>query len=207
MTVTGIEEINNKKCRIYIDGYFKLVLYKGEIRKLNLKHNSEIDEEVYYYIIKDILVKRARLRALHILEKREYTKKQLTDKLKQNEYPDIVIEDAIDYVESYNYINDERYAMQYFRCGCKKKSVRRLQLELGKKGIDKDTVQNAYEKIKYEIDVDYEKDRLISKLIDKRFRNLDTVTDKDIQKTYRYLMSKGFNFDDISRYMKQLNID
>ena len=102
---------------IYIDGYFKLVLYKGEIRKLNLKHNSEIDEEVYYYIIKDILVKRARLRALHILEKREYTKKQLTDKLKQNEYPDIVIEDAIDYVESYNYINDERYAMQYLRCG------------------------------------------------------------------------------------------
>ena len=54
MTVTGIEEINNKKCRIYIDGYFKLVLYKGEIRKLNLKHNSEIDEEVYYYIIIDL---------------------------------------------------------------------------------------------------------------------------------------------------------
>ena len=96
--------------------------------------------------------------------------------------------------------------MQYLRCGCKKKSIRQLQLELCRKGIDKNMCKMHMRKLST-IDVDYEKDRLISKLIDKRFRNLDTVTDKDIQKTYRYLMSKGFNFDDISRYMKQLNMD
>ena len=45
MTVTGIEEINNKKIRVFIDNEFAFVLYKGELRLYGIREGEEIGEE------------------------------------------------------------------------------------------------------------------------------------------------------------------
>jgi regulatory protein len=60
-----------------------------------------------------VLVKRARLRALHLLNDMGRTESQLRQKLKQNDYPDDVVEDAIRYVKSFGYVNDKEYARSY----------------------------------------------------------------------------------------------
>ena len=41
MIITEIQEINKKKCRVYVDGRKAFILYKGEIRKLCLKRSEE----------------------------------------------------------------------------------------------------------------------------------------------------------------------
>lgn len=205
MTVTKIEKIDKKKSRIYIDERKAFVLYNSEIRKLEINLSEDISIDLYEYIMFEILKKRARSRALHLLEKQDRTKSQLIDKLKRSEYPEEIIDDAIEYVESYNYIDDMRYAKQYIRLGCYKKSKKQLFFDLQKKGIDKSVACIAYDEIAVEIDMKEEEDNIIRKIIAKKIPD-NNATQKDIQKTYRYLLSKGFSYDEIKKYMADVHI-
>ena len=101
MTVTGIEEINHKKVRIFIDNEFAFVLYKGELRLYQIKEGKEIGNEEYLEITEKLLPRRAKLRSMNLLKARAYTEKQLHDKLLQGEYPVETIHEAIEYVKSY----------------------------------------------------------------------------------------------------------
>ena len=56
---------------------------------------------------------RARKKAMRLLEHMDRTEKGLTDKLRQAEFSQEAVEDAIAYVKSYGYINDARYARTY----------------------------------------------------------------------------------------------
>ena len=85
MTITGIEEMNHKKVRVYIDNEFAFVLYKGELRLYGIREGEEIGEEEYLEITGKILPKRAKLRSMNLLKSRAYTEKQLRDKLVQGE--------------------------------------------------------------------------------------------------------------------------
>ena len=42
MIVTDIVPFDNKRSKIFIDGEFAFILYKGEIRELHLKTGEEI---------------------------------------------------------------------------------------------------------------------------------------------------------------------
>ena len=69
----------------------EVVLYKGEIRKLGIEEGCVVTEAVYDKILNEILGKRAIKRAMHLLEKQDRTERQLYDKLKQNGYPEVVL--------------------------------------------------------------------------------------------------------------------
>lgn len=207
MIITEIQEINKKKCRVYVDGRKAFILYKGEIRKLCLKENEEITNEIYSHIMNDILLKRGRARALHLLEKQERTRGQLIEKLKKSEYPDEIVEDAVAYVESYHYIDDERYARQYIICSCKKKSKRQIFYALQQRGLDREIIQKVYDEVSLEIDLDDEEGVLIDKLIAKKTGGLSEITQKDVQKIYRYLITKGFSYDKVNRHMEDLGLN
>ena len=65
MMVTKIEEINNKKVRVFIDNEFAFVLYKGELRLYKVKEGEEICDEAYSEIVEKVLPKRAKLRCMN----------------------------------------------------------------------------------------------------------------------------------------------
>ena len=77
------------------------------------------------------LSKRAKLRCMHLLERRDYTEKQLRDKLRlgKTQYPPEIIDEAIAYVKAYHYVDDARYARQYVECMKVKKSRRQIEQE------------------------------------------------------------------------------
>ena len=55
------------------------------------------------------------------------TEHQLREKLRASEYPEEVIEEAIEYVKSFHYIDDERYAETFTRY--KKEKMSRQQIK------------------------------------------------------------------------------
>ena len=81
---------------LQFDNEMQVLLYKGEIRKLSLHEGAFIPLELYEKIIYEIVGTRAKKRALFLLERMERTEKQLFEKLKQNHYPEVCIEEAID---------------------------------------------------------------------------------------------------------------
>ena len=95
MTVTCVEPVTKTKSRVFIDGEFAFILYKGELFHYHIVENKEIKEEVYREIKDDVVLKRAKLRALYLLKDMDRTEEQLRGKLRGSEYAEDIIEKAL----------------------------------------------------------------------------------------------------------------
>lgn len=62
MTVTEIEEISGKRSRVFLDGSFAFVVYKGELRKYEIEKGKELEEEILDELQNKVLPRRAKLR-------------------------------------------------------------------------------------------------------------------------------------------------
>ena len=113
MLVTQVTELSKSRSKVYIDQEFAFVLYKGELRLYHIKEGQQLSEEDHRTIMQEVLPKRAKLRAMNLLQGREYTTAQLRTKLQQGFYPAEIIEQAIAYVAGFHYIDDLRYAVDY----------------------------------------------------------------------------------------------
>ncbi len=58
-------------------------------------------------------MKRAKLRAMHLLTAMARTESGLREKLRQGMYTEDVVDQAIAYVKSFGYIDDYKYAEQF----------------------------------------------------------------------------------------------
>jgi regulatory protein len=197
MIVTNIEPVTKVKSKVFIDEQLAFALYKGELSRYHLKVGNEVSQEIYQEITEEVLVKRAKLRAMNILKSMDKTEHELRTKLCQNFYPQEVVDIAIDYVQSYHYIDDRRYVKSYIDWKKKSKSRRQIENELLKKGIAKELIAEYYE----DEEVD-EEIFLVKKLAQKKCKDLENITKEERQKLYQFLMRKGFRCSDINRVLK-----
>lgn len=200
MIVTKINPITKTKFKIELDGEFAFVLYKSELSHYGVKETTDLSEETIALIKKEVLTKRAKLRAMHLLNASPRTESGLRKKLKENLYPDDVIEQAMDYVKSFGYINDYNYALNFIECRKGTKSRREIQALLAGKGIASDTVEMAFEEA-YSEGGDRQ---AILKILEKK--KVQDVLDnpKEMQKIYAYLVRKGFAYEDVRQVVQKL---
>lgn len=198
MKITGIEELSKARSKVFIDDEFAFVLYKGELRLYHVAVGEEIIQKDYEEIVDKVLPKRAKLRAMNLLKNREYTVKQLHDKLKDGGYPEDVIEEALSYVADYHYTDDLRYAIAYISEKETSRSRRRIERDLHEKGIDKDTLDKAWQEWGAQ-GGSQDEQQMIRKLLEKRHYDPDTADMKEKQRTYAFLMRKGFSGEQIGR--------
>ncbi len=198
MLVTQISEVSKSRCRVYLDGQFAFVLYKGELRRFQIKVDQELPEESYREIMTQILPKRAKLRSMNLLQSRDYTRRQLADKLEQGDYPQECIEEAIEYVESYGYIDDKRYARDFIEYNLASKSRTRIETDLMRKGIGKEIIREAFEELS-DLGVQQDELALACDLLRKKKYCADTATGQEQQKMYGFLYRRGFRHDIISK--------
>ena len=204
MTITDIVELDKKRCKIFIDGEFAFVLYKGELREYDIKSGNEISESVYESINSEVLSKRAKLRAMNLLQKKDYTEKQLRDKLQEGLYSQELIDEAIDYVKSYRYLDDERYARDYITYHMEMRSRNRILQDLTGKGISKDVIISIMDELYSESEEatgDIEAEQINKLLIKKHFDN--DMDYKDKQKIMAFLVRRGYTMDSIRRAMEE----
>ena len=113
MRITEIVPVTKAKYRVVTDEQLAFMLHKGELSRYRLKENGELPAETFQEIFKEILVKRAKLRAMHLLTRMDYTEAELEKKLMKGEYTPQAVKIAMDYVRSYHYLDDERYVTRY----------------------------------------------------------------------------------------------
>lgn len=206
MKVTAFEKLSASRSKVYIDGEFAFVLYKGELRSYHLCVGEEIAREDYDEIMEQVLPKRAKLRAMNLLTKREYTERQLCDRLKAGYYPQKVIEEALAYVAGFRYTDDLRYACDYIAGHEDTRSRRRIEQDLLGKGIDRATLDRAWAKWE-EQGGRQDEDAMIQTLLKKRGYDVEKAEMKERQKTYSFLVRKGFSGDAVRKALKTGDID
>ena len=91
MIVTKVEPLSKTKYKIYLNHQFAFVLYKGELRSYKISDGRELSEEELDEIREKILLKRAKKRAMHLLEDMDRTESALRKKLKAGQYPETAL--------------------------------------------------------------------------------------------------------------------
>ena len=198
MTVTDIAPITKSRYRIVLDEELTFVLYKGEMNRLNIRRGEEVMEDTYLRIFHEILPKRAKLRCMNLLQSKDYTHRQLEDKLRQGEYPEEIIEDAIAYVESYGYVDDEKYVRDFIEYNISKKSRMRIENDLMRKGIRKELADKIFDELK-EDGIEIDETEMIRQILLKKNYDSQSATDEEKRKMYAFLSRKGFCSDVIGR--------
>lgn len=148
MTVTKIEPLSKTRYKVYLDGQFAFTLYKGELSRYHIAEESVIEDDIYDSL-RLIVIKRAKLRAMHLLSDMGRTESQLRTKLKQGGYEEDAVEAAIRYVKSFGYINDMEYARSFIDSRKDRKSKKELYAALLQKGVPAEIVEQVFEEADY----------------------------------------------------------
>lgn len=198
MTVTQLADLGKGRYKVYIEERPVFVLYRGELNRLGIREGEEIMQESLREIREEILPLRAKKRAMNLLQKREYTASALREKLRDGEYPDDCIEEAVAYVESYGYVDDQRYARDFIIYNLDRKSRMRIEQDLMRKGIHKDTIRAAFEELEEE-GTRQDEASMIRSLLEKKKYDAKIAGGQEKQRMYAFLYQKGFHADAINK--------
>ena len=132
-----------------------------------------------------------------LLEQMDRTEQQLREKLKQGGYPQACIDLALEYVKSFHYVDDYRYACTYINYRQDRMSRYQLKVKLYGKGIPGELIDRALEEC-YEGD---EQEQII-RLLEKKKFDAQNSDPKEFTRVYQYLMRRGFRSNDVLRAMK-----
>lgn len=147
-------------------------------------------------------LKEAKIIIFRYLKIRLRSEKEIWDILEKREFSTENIKKTITYFRSHKYIDDRVFAKSWINSRLKKPfGINRIQFELKNKGIDpliieQETVQLAQEDQEIEIVKNLAVQRWGS------YKNIDPV--KKRQRTYGYLVRRGFRNNIIFKVLNQL---
>lgn len=205
MTVTKVEACSKTRFKVYLDGKFAFVLYKGELSGFGISEGKDISDGSIEKIKRDVVFKRAKLRAMHLLEDMDRTEAALREKLRMGFYPPDAVDAAVEYVKSFGYLNDSRYAQNFVRSRKALKSRKEITAALLAKGLSSDQITEAFD-ICFRDDKYEEEDTIRGILRKKRF-DPDTADENMVRKMYAYLARRGFRYDSIRQVIQKGNMD
>ncbi len=203
MIITEIKKIGKgERYSIFVDGVFNCTLQAEILVKEKLKTGEDISEER----LTSIKLENGRIaafsQAISYLEKFLRTEKQLREYLKEKGYLDESIDEAIEKLKEYGYINDELFAESYIRTYQNKKGKKKLKFELMQKGVDGEVVSQKLDEL---LDDDASFDCCLTML--KKYLKNKPVDKKLRAKAFNHLASKGFESSIILKALNEALFD
>lgn len=198
MKVDKIEPIDRRRSKVFLDGEFAFALYSRELRHYRIEEGGELSCEQYEAILREIVFKRARERAVYWLKCSARTEEELRRKLRDGHYPERAVDHTIKLLKKYRYIDDEEYARNFVELNGTRKSRAELASALKSKGISRECVSRLLE----ENPVDEEEQ--VRKLLAKRRFEPENADPKETARQVAYLIRRGFSYETVRRVIADL---
>ncbi len=141
---------------------------------------------------------KAKKKAMSLLQHMDRSEWELCFKLEKAGFSEEAVTEAIEYVKSFHYIDDKRYAVRFAEIYRESRSIARIRQDLQKKHIPEDIITLALEEI------DYDDSAALKKAMRKLLENhTGELSYDDRQKLSAKLYRRGFHMDQI---VKQLDL-
>ena len=196
MKITKLEVQMNDKNRVnlYVDDEFYSGIPAELVYLEHLKTGLEIDEKDLKKIIFENEKSKAMSRVTKYIGSSLKTQKQIRDYLRKKEYSDDTIEFVMSKLAEYNYIDDKKYAQAYVLTYGKKYGKLKLISQLKIKGVSEEIIECVLEDNKVDS---------IESVASKYLKN-KVMSYEVSQKLFRFLYSRGYEFDEINSYINKL---
>ena len=137
--------------------------------------------------------------AILILGRKSHTKKELYDKLIKKGYSEECVEQTVLYAEENGYINDRDYAEKFLHDAVelKKHGISRVRMDLRRKGIADEIIEEVIS------ECEYENSDTIEKILESRAKNYDLNDKKQRDRLIGYMLRRGFSFGEVYSALKQ----
>lgn len=187
-TVSEITPLSGGRYLIILEDGISFPLYRRELDAYGIETDRELSEADYCEIMQELLPKRARLKAMHLLEAMDRTESQLRRKLEELRYPEEIVTDALGYVKGFHYIDDLRYAVRYLEFRREGRSMRQLMTELYQKGIPRELIEQAAAQVEPP-----DEEQQVRALLLKKHYDAATADRKETERMYRFLARRGYS--------------
>lgn len=188
------------KIHIYVDGEYSMTVDSDFISSRGLFENMEMDETELAALEDAVSSRRAFNKAADLLSRRDHSRGELLIKLRRKGFAKGA-EEALEKLEEYGYIDDERFARNYaselFRV--KHFGKRRISQELYKKGISREIADAVTDEL------DFESGNLAELIEKKYYRCLDS--EKGIKKTVNALLRMGYSYGEIKASLESFEAE
>ena len=197
MLITEIRRQKGHLVGLYADGELILSVDCDIAEEMKLQPMRDYPVEALRELLTQSQLRRAKSKALYLLEFRDYSRRDLKKRLhKDFDEPSACA--AVDYMEEIGAINDARYAENMIRHLVQQKHYgrRRILQELSLKGIDRDIAEESLEG--FELDETAE----IIELLKGKFAR-DLGDPKGINRTIASLTRYGYSYGDIRDALRE----
>lgn len=177
---------NPKRLNLYLDGKFYCGLDVLTAAKYRLKVGASVDEGELISILREAEYRKAFDYALKILSSAMKTEKEVKSKLALRGYPAEIIDEVIVKIKEYGFVSDGEYAKKYAASYGGKKGKNLIKTELKKKGVNDEDIAAAIDGT--------DETEAVTALSEKYFKNKEKSYENAV-KCYRYLVSKGFDYE------------
>lgn len=202
LIITALERQPKQRGRYLISfGEYVLSVHEDVMIKYRmLKGNVFTKQELEEIVVADEK-QRAYVQALKYLERKQRTRKELEDRLRQKELSQTVIEQALQRLQQEGLINDELYAKQWAvqRVSSQRKGKAWVRQELRQKGVDKALISEALSEVSHE--QEYESCLVVGRK--KWNQTRGEIMDRK-RKTGSFLMRRGFSGEQVRKVINQL---
>ena len=141
---------------------------------------------------------KAKKRAMLILQHKDRTEWELRDKLLKAGFSEQAVEAAVEYVRSFHYIDDRRYAERFVEIYHESRSIKRLRQDLYKRHVAEEYIELAIENI------DYDESIALERQIDKLGIDMADISYEEYQKIVAKLYRKGFDINGIKKALSEI---
>lgn len=208
MIVTDVSPFKGSMMCVELSGgglaqEMKIYIHSEIIRKYNVAKGMELSEEEADGLVYENDLRRARERALYLMESRDHSYRELFDKLEKNYSEDICFE-VCNRLAEIGVINDRRYAEKLCRqlFEVKKLGRYRVRQEMRLKGLSSEIIEEAMENFSEE-DEPFER---LEKLVEQKYERY--LTDrKGVEKVKNALARKGYSFGEIKEVLDLYDLD
>lgn len=192
MKITSIEQFKGKTLKVSFESGEPIFINSDIAAEYHLQKDIDIPQGGIDDIVRANDTRRAKERALYLLDNRDYSYAELFKKLAENYDEDICYE-VLNRLAEIGCIDDRRYARYLAEklCTVKKYGYFKAREEMRLKGLSRDIIEEAL--------ADYSEDcsERILELIDKKYARYLT-DDKGVKKVKAALARLGYSFADIN---------
>jgi len=198
LVITEIQKGKQSLVEVYVDNKFYAFIDIKTAENFGIHKGMPVTEEWLAALQKQSEESRARVKAVQLLAKRDYTAFELCRKLSA-EVSQVTAEAVVQEMETAGYVNDERYAERYAEelYTGKGYAGERIRLELHRKGIDAAIAEHqatVYGTREYPEEILAR----IRQIINSRYSR-EVTTEKGRRKVVAALRRMGYNWNDIQQ--------
>ena len=189
MIITKIKRIGNtNRFHVYVDETWAGIFLDEILAVYKFKTDQEIDEEQFKQIKNENDARVSFDMAVSYLEKYVVSEKGLKGYLKKKGFEEDTISKAVEKLREYGFIDDEKFAKNYFESLSGSRGKRVIAQKLKQKGVSNEIVSELLEKVDEEDEFD-KAVILAGKFV--KNRQKDTKTK---QKCLAHLIYKGYDY-------------